>query len=136
MKKIIITLLSSLLFFLPIYLLAADKKEGITHLSQEEFIVKVKDDNTVIIDVRTKNEFSAGHIADAILIPHKALLNDLSLLDPYKDNDIIFYCHSGVRVKRVTDHIKKYAYIDNKQIFHLKGDIRAWKARNRPLIKE
>jgi rhodanese-related sulfurtransferase len=114
---------------------AADVKEGVTHLSQKEFIEKSQEQNTVIIDVRTEREFSAGHIAGALNIPHKNILDDIALLDEYKGKDIIFYCHSGVRARWVTNYLNTVSYGDETTLFHLKGDVRAWRARGLPLKK-
>jgi rhodanese-related sulfurtransferase len=114
---------------------AADVKEGVTHLSQEEFLEKSQQQNTVIIDVRTEREFSNGHIAGALNIPHGDILDDITLLDEYKGKGIIFYCHSGVRARWVTNYLNAASYGDETTIYHLKGDIRAWRARGLPLEK-
>lgn len=115
---------------------SADYRNGVTHLSQQETIEKIKadQDNVVLIDVRTPREYKNGHLKNAINIPHKNILNNLNLLDQYKDKDIILYCHSGVRVKKVTDVATQNK--NKHQLFHLKGDYRAWRARGLEVIKE
>ena len=50
----------------------------------------------MIIDVRTKNEFSGGHINGAINIPVDQLGNKLNKLKD-KTRQIITYCASGSR---------------------------------------
>ena len=110
----------------------AEQKTGVVHLTQQQAIEKIQQDkkNTVLIDVRTVREYNAGHLPNAINIPHKDILNNLSLLDQYKGKDVILYCHSGVRVKRVTD-----AADTGKVLYHLKGDYRAWRAQGLPIEK-
>lgn len=110
---------------------AAEFKDGVTHISQAEFMEKVKQPNVVVIDVRTKREYVRGHIEGAINHPHRAILKDSSVLDQYAGKDIIFYCHTGVRVKIVTDYVRG-SKIEEARLFHLKGDMRAWRARNLP----
>ena len=113
---------------------AAEFKEGVTHLSQQEFLEKIIEKNVVVIDVRTVREYQDGHIEGAINHPHRSLLKDSSILDQYQGMDLIFYCHTGVRVKKVTDYV-----LDSKakgaRLFHLKGDMRAWRARSLPIVK-
>lgn len=115
---------------------SADYLNGVTHLSQAETIEKINDnqDNVILIDVRTAREYKNGHLKNAINIPHKDLLNNISLLDQYKGKELILYCHSGVRVKKVTDIATQNK--NKHQLFHLKGDYRAWRARGLEVIKE
>ena len=50
----------------------------------------------IILDVRSKGEFSAGHIKNSINIPVDQLSNNLSKLKD-KDKGIICCCASGMR---------------------------------------
>lgn len=50
----------------------------------------------IILDVRTKDEFSSGHIKNSINIPIDQLNNNLSKLKD-KDTCIICCCASGSR---------------------------------------
>ncbi len=109
---------------------SADASGGVTHLSQEETLSKIStQDNVVLIDVRTTGEYNNGHIPNAVNIPHKELLNNISLLDKYKDKDLVLYCHSGVRVGKVTDVLSKL----RGDVYHIKGDYRAWRANGQTL---
>ena len=49
----------------------------------------------VIVDVRSKNEFSGGHIKNSVNIPVDQLVKNLSKLS--KDKTIITCCASGMR---------------------------------------
>jgi len=114
---------------------SADLKNGVTHLSQTEFVEKAQQEGAVVIDVRTEREFKQGHIEGSINLSHDDIIENISLLDPYKGKDLVFYCHSGVRVKVLTDYLREVAFTDDKHLFHLKGDIRAWRSRGRSLVK-
>ena len=54
-------------------------------------------DEIVILDVRTKEEFDAGHIAGAILVPNETILDTQPELLPDLDAEILVYCRSGNR---------------------------------------
>jgi phage shock protein E len=51
----------------------------------------------LVIDVRSKQEFDAGHFSTAINIPHDQIANQIKQLEPYKQKTILLYCHSGNR---------------------------------------
>jgi phage shock protein E len=55
------------------------------------------DNNTVLIDVRTKNEFKSGHLEKAINIPYTEIEEQIKSItkDTYKN--IVVYCKSGRR---------------------------------------
>lgn len=94
-------------------------------LSEPDFSEKY-----VLIDVRTPIEYRIGKITTAINIPHYDILNDVSLLDPYKDKEMILYCRSGVRVGKVTRLLSSLHYTN---LSHLNGDMGAWKKNKRPM---
>lgn len=53
----------------------------------------------LLVDVRTPEEFSAGHIDGAVNIPLQALDRRMGELGP-KDRSIVVYCRSGNRSSR------------------------------------
>ena len=64
-----------------------------------EFQDKILDNKTVVLDVRTKEEYYGplGHINGSILIPINELEDRLSELNDYKENTIYVVCRSGNR---------------------------------------
>jgi phage shock protein E len=63
----------------------------------------------VIIDVRTKQEYTSGHIAHAINIPVNELADNLHRL-PGKDVCIITCCASGMRSGKAAGILKTHGY--------------------------
>ena len=69
-----------------------------------------KEANYVLIDVRTEQEFAAGHIPNAILVPNETIgMQEIPLL-PDKDQLIMVYCRSGNRSKQASDKLVKLGY--------------------------
>ncbi len=72
-------------------------KEPVTMVNSEDAKSLINDEGAVLVDVRTQDEYDAGHIDGAILVP----LDELdSLIDEKiesKDQKIILYCRSGRR---------------------------------------
>ena len=55
------------------------------------------DDNVTLLDVRTIQEYKAGHLRGATLIPIEILSENLGMLKEDKDKKIIVYCRTGSR---------------------------------------
>ena len=68
-------------------------------VSMNEFQDKILDQKTIVLDVRTEEEYYGplGHIEGAILIPINELENRLVELDEYRDDTIYVVCRSGNR---------------------------------------
>lgn len=58
-------------------------------------LIESKDAQYILIDVRTKEEFDAGHIPGSINIPYDVISRNLPTTN--KDAEIILYCRSGRR---------------------------------------
>ncbi len=80
-----------------------------------------------LIDVRTFEEFSSGHIENAINIPYDALLNNFKEKD--KNKLIIIYCRSGRRTSIAKETLKGMGYTNVLDF----GGINNWKG---PLVKD
>jgi phage shock protein E len=55
------------------------------------------DEPTLIIDVRTAEEFAAGHFPGAINIPHEDIIEGIQEYNVGKDQTVLLYCRSGNR---------------------------------------
>lgn len=54
-------------------------------------------EDILLLDIRTKEEYEAGKIDNAINIPLQDLLYELDDLEEYKDKKVVVYCRSGHR---------------------------------------
>ena len=92
----------------------------------DEFQEKVLDDKTVVLDVRTKEEYYGplGHINGSILIPINELENRLSELNDYKEKTIYVVCRSGNRSGFGKDILNE----NNFKAINVDGGMLAWKA--------
>ena len=62
-----------------------------------------KDASMIILDVRTPEEFAAGHVPGAVNIPYTHLPARLSELQDAGDKDIVLYCATGIRAERAAE---------------------------------
>ncbi len=68
-------------------------------LTPEEAKEMIDNEDVIILDVRTEEEFRQGHIEGAILIPDYDLDKLAGEKLPDKDATILIYCRSGNRSK-------------------------------------
>lgn len=63
-----------------------------------------------VIDVRTVEEWNAGHIEGAALVPYESIGAKIAGLVPDKDAPIALYCRSGRRSGIALDALRKLGY--------------------------
>lgn len=64
----------------------------------------------VILDVRTPEEFSEGHIKGAVLLPDYEIEESAKNILPNKDAEILVYCRSGRRSKIAANALVSMGY--------------------------
>lgn len=128
MRKIIITLLA----FLPFFYVSAQEKELLSPQDfQQKVDASVNDPSTIILDVRTQDEFNTGHIDRAMLIDYRSqdFSQQIKRLDPNKK--YLIYCRSGVRSSEAIDSLKLLGF---NHLLELEGGLNAWKQNKLPVV--
>lgn len=67
------------------------------NIDNEKLKEMIKDENTLLIDIRTEEEFEERNIETSINIPLQDLMYNIDDIIDYKDKNIIVYCRSGHR---------------------------------------
>ncbi|GAB2877227.1 hypothetical protein GCM10027046_01330 [Uliginosibacterium flavum] len=65
---------------------------------------------TVLIDVRTPEEFAAGHLEGALNIDHSVIDKRIGMAGVSKDDEVILYCRSGRRSAIASNSLKGMGY--------------------------
>ena len=113
--------------FLAIFLLmCCAKTEFSDVITMEEFKSSVLANDTIVLDVRTEEEFYGplGHIEGATLIPIDELTDRMSELSFVKDKTIYVVCRSGNRSGRGKDILNA----NNFTAVNVNGGMLAWDA--------
>lgn len=77
------------------------------NISKEEQLNKIiSENNYLVVDVRTKEEYDEGHVIDAILLPYDEI--DDPDLDISKT--ILVYCRSGRRSAIAANKLRELGY--------------------------
>lgn len=87
---------------------------------------------TLVLDVRSADEFAEGHIAGAINISHEQINANLSKIMAYKDQTVVVHCRSGRRAVSAENDLRAAGFSDLR---HLDGDMNAWQAADLPVVK-
>ncbi len=98
-------------------------------LNAGQFEEKIKSENSVLVDVRTANEFASGHIKGAVHIDFYSpdFMQRIKKIDPSKT--ILLYCHSGNRSGQAARLLAKANY---HNVYDLAGGISSWTAAGKP----
>ena len=71
-----------------------------------------ENENYIILDVRTIEEYNDGHIPNAICIPNETIDENVVNKLPNKEQLILIYCRSGNRSKQATIKLKDLGYLN------------------------
>lgn len=64
----------------------------------------------IVVDVRTENEYKAGHIPGSILVPNETIDQEAAEVLPDKDAVLLIHCRTGVRSKQASDTLVEMGY--------------------------
>lgn len=70
-----------------------DERDAMEAVSREELLDRVRDGLVTVLDVRSADEFAAGHVPGALNIPLHELEQRIAEFNP--DQDIVAYCRGA-----------------------------------------
>ena len=76
----------------------------------EQSAVQPEKAKGVWIDVRSAEEFNAGHLQGAVNIPHDKIVEGVKAISSDKDAPINLYCRSGRRAEAALTELKNAGY--------------------------
>ncbi len=126
-------LLSTLWVGLVVALVLHRSKSSGESVSCQQAVMKINREDAVVLDIREKKEYDAGHIVDSIHIPLSKLSARVSELEKHKSKPIIVACRLG---QHSADAVKILKSADFAQILRLSGGITEWRADNLPLVQK
>lgn len=93
-----------------------------TGISVNELQAKL-DQNTILLDVRTPQEYKADHIPVAKNVP----LDKIEGYKPKQKSEIFVICQSGMRSKKAAQILEKNGY----DAVNVRGGMSRWRGRTR-----
>ena len=105
--------------------LSAGLQAQVQLVTPERAAAMMQRKRTVVLDVRTKEEFREGHLPGAVhadVLDSAGFLQQMQLLR--KNRTYVVYCRSGKRSTRASELLYKNNF---KHIYNMEGGILAWK---------
>ena len=111
---------------------ATKEAEGAEKISIEKFEEMRKGRDVVVLDVRTPEEFKAGHVPGATNVDIKSeqFAERVKALD--KDKTYLVYCRSGRRSTTATQMMKEFGF---GKLYNFAGSMVEWEKAGKPVEK-
>ena len=84
----------------------------------------------ILLDVRSKEEFDAGHLPNAMHVSRGLLEFKIGRVIPDKNANIILYCRTGARSALTTQVLNEMGYLNAK---NMAGAFKAWGTAGYPI---
>jgi len=94
--------------------------------------VRLMNQGALVLDLRPKPSFDAGHIGDARNVPAADLEAQAESLKKWRDKNVITYDDSGIGGAGAARTLSKLGFT---KVFSLEGGLNAWVKDNLPLTK-
>jgi phage shock protein E len=102
------------------------------HVDPDGAIRRLADTNVVVLDVRTPDEFKAGHIRGAKSVDFRSADFAKKLGELDRNKTYLVHCASG---GRSTSSLETFQKLGFKSVVHLDGGFNAWKRAGKPVEK-
>jgi rhodanese-related sulfurtransferase len=94
--------------------------------------VRLINQGALVIDLRSKELYDAGHIVDARNVPVREIESQADTLKKWRDRNVITYCDSGADGASAARTLTKLGFA---KVFNLQGGLNAWVKDNLPLAR-
>ena len=101
-------------------------------LSPQQVANLMNKENAVLIDLRDSSEFTAGHVIDAINIPHAKFAASVSDLEKYRDKPIVLTCKMGQHSSGAGKTLASKGF---SPIYRMSGGMMDWQGQQFPVVK-
>jgi rhodanese-related sulfurtransferase len=103
----------------------------VSSVQPEELLaaLKAKDQKILVLDVRSDEEYAAGHVPGAVHIPYDQLESRIEEVRVVSAERIVVYCESGRRAGKA-EAILTQAGFENVE--DLDGHMKGWRSDKRP----
>jgi rhodanese-related sulfurtransferase len=99
----------------------------------QQAVMLINRKDAVVVDVRDKKEFDAGHIVDSINIPLAKLKQRVTELKKHKDKPVLVVCKLG---QHSGDAAKTLEEAGHSEVIRLSGGVTEWKSQSYPLVQK
>jgi rhodanese-related sulfurtransferase len=102
-------------------------------ISSAEAVQLINREDAAVLDVRSAQEFSEGHILNARLLPLAELEARIGELERLKRKPVIVCCEKGARSSSAVALLRKAGH---DKVMNLAGGLDAWRGAGLPVVKD
>jgi len=109
-----------------------ERARGVGAIGAQD-VVRLMNQGALLLDVRSAEDFAAGHIRGARSVPAEQLTGIVDSLKRYKDKPVIVYCEQG---DSASGAMRELSQLGFGQVANLRGGLRAWRAEQLPVARD
>ncbi|QWA11073.1 rhodanese-like domain-containing protein [Sodalis ligni] len=105
----------------------------VNEITRGEAIRLINKEDAVIVDLRSRDDYRKGHIANALnLTSSEVKSGNLGELDKAKTKPVIVVCATGTTSREPAENLNKAGF---ERVYVLKEGISGWSGENLPLVR-
>ena len=93
--------------------------------------VKLINNDAVVLDMRSAESFSRGHIVGARNVPMDELDGHLDKLARFKSKPVVAVCDAGITSSKAVNTLRNSGF---ESVYNLKGGMNAWGQAGLPVV--
>lgn len=109
-----------------------EMRRGGRSVSAQQLVDLVNRENALVLDVRDRKEYEAGHIVHAVNIPFSSLNGRLDELQKHKERAIVIACKMGQHSGTAGTLLRKNGF---QNVVRLTGGLAEWRNQSLPVVK-
>jgi rhodanese-related sulfurtransferase len=94
--------------------------------------VRLLNQGAVMLDVRPRDQFDAGHVIEARNVPSADVAQGSEAIKRFRDKVVITCCDTGMSGAAAARVLRSQGYT---KVANLRGGLQAWRAENLPLVR-
>lgn len=117
-------------FFAVIFSELRRKASGLVNVEASE-ATKLINNDAIVIDLRSADAYSRGHIVNARNIPSDELEGKMNTLESFKSKPVVAVCDAGVTSTKAVNSLRAAGF---ESVFGLKGGMTGWTQAGMPVV--
>ena len=94
--------------------------------------VRLMNQGALVLDVRARDQYDAGHVIDARNVPSADLASSVETLKKYRDKPVLTCCETGMTAGAAARTLREQGF---SKVASLRGGLQAWRAESLPLVR-
>lgn len=112
--------------------LARSRLTGFREVRPDEAVRLMNHEDAVLLDIRSGEEYTKGHVMNALNIPFANLQDRLVDLQPHQGRALIICCENGRQAAQAGAVLRKHGY---GRVMGLSGGLASWRSAGLPLVR-